>query len=147
LSKKGGGQGAFKKTKLKATYIWQMTTKWGRYVPFFFINFLRFFMAFGYFSQQRELKNTTKNFFGKVHVKNFWPKKLRGGENFFPVVFSLRFFYRVFWPFLCMKSPKTPLKYFLKLDPKISKNLKKYQNEAEHITPTCPEIQGETFLL
>jgi hypothetical protein len=48
--------------------------------------------------QQGEFKNTTKNFLGKVHVKNFLPKKMRG-KNLFPVVFSLRFFYRVFYCF------------------------------------------------
>jgi hypothetical protein len=61
---------------------------------------------------------------GEIHVKNFWPKKLRK-KNFFPFVVSHRFFYRVFLPFLCMRSPKTPLKYFLKSDLKIAKNLKK----------------------
>jgi hypothetical protein len=35
------------------------------------------FMAFLCVSQQGEFKNTIKNFFGKIHVKNFWPKKLR----------------------------------------------------------------------
>jgi hypothetical protein len=45
-------------------------------------------------------------------------------KNFFPFVFSHRFFLSRFWPFLCMRSPKTPQKYFLKSDLKISKNLK-----------------------
>jgi hypothetical protein len=97
---------------LKATYIWQMATKWGRYF-LFFISFISFYfcpkpiMAFLCVSQQGEFKNTTKNFFGEVHVKNFWPKKLRK-KNFFPVVFSHRFFLSRFWPFLCMRNPKTP---------------------------------------
>ena len=64
-------------------------------------------MAFLCVSQQGEFKNTIKNFLGKVHGKNFWPKKLRKET------------------FICMRSPKTPLKYFLKSDLKISKNLKK----------------------
>jgi hypothetical protein len=34
-------------------------------------------MAFLCVSQQGEFKNTIKNFLGKIHVKNFWPKMLR----------------------------------------------------------------------
>jgi hypothetical protein len=34
-------------------------------------------MAFLCVSQQGEFKNTIKNFLGEIHVKNFWPKKLR----------------------------------------------------------------------
>ena len=52
-------------------------------------------MAFLCVSQQEEFKNTIKNFLGKVHVKNFWPKKLRK-KNLFPVVFSHRFFFIAF---------------------------------------------------
>ena len=33
-------------------------------------------MAFLCVSQQGEFKNTIKNFFGEIHVKNFWPKKV-----------------------------------------------------------------------
>jgi hypothetical protein len=33
---------------------------------------------------------------GEVHVKNFWPKKLRK-KTFFPVVFSHRLSFVVFW--------------------------------------------------
>jgi hypothetical protein len=63
------------------------------------IFFFRLFPALLCVSQQGEFKNTTKTFFGKIHVKNFWPKKLRK-QNFFPFVFSHRFyFYRVFGRF------------------------------------------------
>jgi hypothetical protein len=34
-------------------------------------------MAFLCVSQQGEFKNTIKKLFGEIHVKNFWPKKLR----------------------------------------------------------------------
>jgi hypothetical protein len=54
-------------------------------------------------SQQGEFKNTIKNFLGKIHVKNFWPKKLR---LFFPVVFSHRFFYHVFGRFSAWGAQK-----------------------------------------
>jgi hypothetical protein len=43
-------------------------------------------MAFLCVSQQGEFKNTIKNFLGEIHVKNFWPKKLR---FFFPPLSSL----------------------------------------------------------
>jgi hypothetical protein len=56
--------------------------------------------------------------FEKIHIKNFWPKKVEK-KNVFPVVFSHRFCLSRFWPFLCMRSPKTPQKYFLKSDLKI----------------------------
>jgi hypothetical protein len=48
-------------------------------------------MAFLCVSYKEEFKNTIKNFWGKIHVKNFWPKKLRK-KNFFPVVFFHRLF-------------------------------------------------------
>jgi hypothetical protein len=38
-----------------------------------------------------------------------------------------------FWPFLCRRNRKTPQKYFLKSDLKMSKNLKK-----STVVPTSP---------
>jgi hypothetical protein len=49
-------------------------------------------------NQQGEFKNTTKTFWGGVHVKNFWPKELRG-KKLFSCRLPLRFFYRVFGRF------------------------------------------------
>jgi hypothetical protein len=78
------------------------------------------FMAFLCVSQQREFKNTIKNFLGEAHVKNFWPKKLRGKGQSEKVLssFPFDFFNRVFgrfsaWAIAGMGSPKTPLKCFL----------------------------------
>jgi hypothetical protein len=44
-----------------------------------------------------EFKNTVKSFLGEVHVKSFWPKKLRGKKSFrlFPSIF----FYSAFGRF------------------------------------------------
>jgi hypothetical protein len=55
-------------------------------------------MAFLCVSQQGEFKNTTRNFFGKIHVGNFLPKKLRG-KKLFPVVFP------AILKFSCSTSP------------------------------------------
>jgi hypothetical protein len=53
---------------------------------------------------------------GKVYVKNFWPGKLRK-KNFFPFVFSHRFF-------SLHEEPKNTIKIFSKIRPE---NLKKNQ--------------------
>jgi hypothetical protein len=73
-------------------------------------------------SQQGEFKNTKKTFWGMSISKKFGRKV---EIFFFPVVFPLCFFLSRFWPFLCMGSPKTPQKYFLKSDQKISKKGRK----------------------
>jgi hypothetical protein len=90
-------------------------------------------MAFSCVSQQGEFKNTSRNFLGEVHVKNFWPKKLREKKKFFPVAcrlfpsicFYSFIFYRVIGRFSARGAQKHHKKYFLKSDLKISKNLKK----------------------
>jgi hypothetical protein len=74
-------------------------------------------------SQQGEFKNTIKNFFGKIHVKHFWPKKVEK-NNFFPVVFSHRFFLIVFLAVSLYEEPKNTIKIFSKIKPE---NLKKSQ--------------------
>jgi hypothetical protein len=73
-------------------------------------------MAFLCVSQQGEFKNTTKNVLGKVHVKNFWPKKLRK-KNFFPVVFSHRLFLIAFLAVSLHEEPKNAIKIFSKIRP------------------------------
>jgi hypothetical protein len=60
-------------------------------------------MAFLCVSQQGEFKNTIKHFLGKIHVKSFWPKKLR---IFFPVVFSHRLFSIAFLAGSLHEEPK-----------------------------------------
>jgi hypothetical protein len=52
-------------------------------------------MAFLCVSQQGEFKNTVghKNVLGEVHVKNFWPKKLRKKQKILSS-FPIGFFYR-----------------------------------------------------
>jgi hypothetical protein len=57
-----------------------------------------------------------------VSQKGFWPKKV---EIFLPIVFSLRFFYRVFGRFSACGAQTHYTNIFLKSDLKISKNLKK----------------------
>ena len=83
-------------------------------------------MAFLCVSPQGEFKNTKKNFLGKVHVKNFWPKKLRK-QNFFPVVFSHRFFFIAFSAVSLHEEPKNTTEIFSKIRPK---NLKKSQKKV-----------------
>jgi hypothetical protein len=50
-------------------------------------------MAFLCVSQQGEFKNNIKNFLGKIHVKNFWPEKLRKKKTFFLSSFPIGFFF------------------------------------------------------
>jgi hypothetical protein len=84
-------EGCRRKKKMKATYIWQMINQVGRYLPFFSSFFLEIFLWRFY----AFLNKGIKNFLGKIHVKNFWPKKLRK-KNIFPFVFSHRFFFIAF---------------------------------------------------
>jgi hypothetical protein len=83
-------------------------------------------MEFLCVSQQGEFKNTITNFFGKVHVKNLWPKKLRKKKTIFLPSFPFDFFYRVFGRFSALGSQKHK-KIFSKTRPETLKNLKKRQ--------------------
>jgi hypothetical protein len=78
-------------------------------------------MAFLCVSQQGECKNTTKNFLGEVHVKNFWPKKLRK-----KTLFSFRLFPSIvliaFLAVSLREEPKNTIQIFSKIRPE---NLKK----------------------
>jgi hypothetical protein len=71
---------------------------------------------------------TPLNVFGEVRVKTFWPKTEKV-EIFFPLsfFFPLDFFYRVFLPFLGMRTPKSTIKIFPKSDLKIPKISKIWQ--------------------
>jgi hypothetical protein len=71
----------------------------------------------------RGVQKHHKNFFGKVHVKNFWPKKVEK-KNLFPVVFSHRFFFIAFLTVSLHEEPKNTIKIFSKIRPE---NLKKPQ--------------------
>jgi hypothetical protein len=95
---------------LKATYIWQMAmaTKGGRSVPSFLIFFCDIFFYDVFVFSTRGVQKHHTNFLGKIHVKNFWPKKLRKNKLFCCRLFPSIFFSSRFWPFLCMRSPKTP---------------------------------------
>ena len=64
-------------------------------------------MAFLCVSQQGEFKNTTKHFLGEIHVKNFWPKKLRK-KTFFLSSFPIEFFFIAFLAVSLHEEPKTP---------------------------------------
>jgi hypothetical protein len=83
-------------------------------------------MAFLCVSQQGEFKNTIKNFLGKHHKKLFWPKKLRK-TNFFPVVFSHRFFLIAFLAVSLHEEPKNTTQIFPKIRPE---NRKKSQKKV-----------------
>jgi hypothetical protein len=63
-------------------------------------------MAFLCVSQQGEFKNTTTKLLGKIHVKNFWPKKLREKNLFFLSSFPVDFFYRVSGRFSALGAQK-----------------------------------------
>jgi hypothetical protein len=82
-------------------------------------------MAFLCVSQQGEFKRTTKNFLGEVHIKNFWPKKLRGKKKI-PVVFPHRLFFIAFLAVSLHEEPKNTIKMFSKIRPE---NLKKSQKK------------------
>jgi hypothetical protein len=58
---------------------------------------------------------------GEIHVTNFWPKKLRK-KNFFPSVFSHRFFLIAFLAVSLHEEPKNKIKILSKIRPE---NLKK----------------------
>jgi hypothetical protein len=93
--------------KLKATYIWQMATKWGRSV------LLKTNICFNYFLWRfcaffNKASSKTPNFFfwGEPCQKPLAEKVEK--KNLFPVVCSHRFCLSRFLPYLCMRSPKTP---------------------------------------
>jgi hypothetical protein len=81
-------EGRRRKKKMKATYIWQMINQVGRYLFIFFF-FLFFYGVFVRFST-RGVQKHHKKLFGKIHVKNFWPKKLRK-KTFFLSSFPMAF--------------------------------------------------------
>jgi hypothetical protein len=109
-------KGRRRKKKMKATYIWQMATiyNWGRYVPFssfFFFNFWDLFYGVFVRFSTRGVQKHHKCFLGEVHVKSFWPKKLRK-KNFFPVVFSQRFFLIAFLAVSLHEEPNNTTKTY-----------------------------------
>jgi hypothetical protein len=84
-------------------------------------------MAFVCVSQQGEFKNTIKNFFGKVYVKNFWPKKLRKKKLFSFRLFPSTFFFIAYLAVSLREEPKNTRKIFSKIRPE---NLKKSQKKV-----------------
>jgi hypothetical protein len=92
-------------------------------VEIFFVFPFRLYPALLCVSQQGEFKNTIKHFLGEIHVKNFWQKKLRK-KNFFPFVFSHRFFFIAFLAVSLNEEPKNTIKIFSQIRPE---NLKKSQ--------------------
>jgi hypothetical protein len=74
----------------------------------------------------RGVQKHHKNFFGKIHVKNFWPKKLREKK-----LFSCRLFPSIFFiAFLAVslhEEPKNTIQIFSKIRPE---NLKKSQKKV-----------------
>jgi hypothetical protein len=95
-------------------------------VPFFFLFFFLgelFLWRFCAFLNKGSSK-TPKKMFGEKPSQKLLAEKVKKKKAFF-LLSSHRFFLSRFWPFSCMRSPKIPLKYFLKSDLKVSKNLKK----------------------
>jgi hypothetical protein len=78
-------------------------------------------MAFLCVSQQGEFKNTIKKL-GKVHVKNFWPKKLRN-KTFFRLFPSICFI--AFFAVSLHEEPKNTIKIFSKNKPENFKQSQK----------------------
>jgi hypothetical protein len=73
-----------------------MATKWGRLVPFFFLFFfLRIFNGVFVRFLTKGVQKHYKNVLGEIHVKNFWPKKLRKKPRFSCRFFPSICFYRV----------------------------------------------------
>jgi hypothetical protein len=81
-------------------------------------------MAFLAVSQQGQFKNTIENFLGKVHVKNFWPKKLRK-KTFFLSSFPIDFFLIAFLAVSLHEEPKNTIKIFSKTRPENRKKSQK----------------------
>jgi hypothetical protein len=104
---------------MKATYIWQMINYVGRCLFFFFFGDF-FYGVFVRFSTRRVQKHH-KKLFGKVHVKNFWPKKLRKKKlvscRLFPSIFLIAFL-----AVSLHEEPKNTIKIFSKIRPKKKKN-------------------------
>jgi hypothetical protein len=84
-------------------------------------------MAFLCVSQQGKFKNTIQKFFGKIYVKNFWPKKLRKKKLFSFRLFPSTFFLSRFLAVSIHEEPKNTIKIFSKIRPK---NLKKSQKKV-----------------
>jgi hypothetical protein len=74
----------------------------------------------------RGVQKHHKNFLGEVHVKNFWPKKLRK-KNFFPVVCRLfpSIFLIAFLAVSLHEEPKNTIKIFSKIRPENRKKPQK----------------------
>jgi hypothetical protein len=119
---------------------------------FFSFNFYGVFVRFSTSDsmiQQGEFKNTTKNFLGEVHVKNFWPKKLRGGRTVFlpvPAVCSLRKKLSRFFAVSLHEEPKnTTTENLQKSSKATTENLQK--NSKEVPKTVLPSTMVPTSLL
>jgi hypothetical protein len=73
------------------------------------------------------------HFLGKIHVKNFWPKKLRKKKHVFPVVFSHRFVFIAFLTASLHEEPKNTIQIFSKIRSESLKNLKKGREVGTYI--------------
>jgi hypothetical protein len=104
------GRGAPKEKKMKRGYIWQMAiNQVGRCLSVVvFLIFELFFMAFLCVSQQGEFKNTIKKKIGESLCQKLLAEKVEKKQLFSFRLFPSKLFLSRFWPFLCMRSPKTP---------------------------------------
>ena len=103
-------------------YIWPMINQVGRCL--FFKNFRDFFYGvFVRFSTRGVQKHHKKNL-GKIHVKNFWPKKMREKKLFSFRLFPSTFVLSRFLAVSLHEEPKNTIKIFSKIRPE---NLQKSQ--------------------
>jgi hypothetical protein len=77
-------------------------------VEIFFVFPFRLYPALLCVSQQGEFKNTIKTLFWGSACQKLLAEKVEEKKLFSFRLFPSICFYRVFWPFLCMRSPKTP---------------------------------------
>jgi hypothetical protein len=101
-------------------------------VLFFKLIFVIFVMGFVCVSQQGESK-TPKKVLEEVHVKSFWPKKLRNKTfflSYFPSIFLIAFL-----AVSLHEEPRNTIKIFSKIRPE---NLKKNSKQATMVPTSLP---------
>jgi hypothetical protein len=79
----------------------------------------------------RGVQKHHKKLFGESPCQTLLAEKVERKKNFFPFVFPVDIFLSRFWPFLCMRSPKTPQKLF-------GENLKKLRGKKTFFLSSFP---------
>jgi hypothetical protein len=94
-------------------------------VEIFFFSLSSLPSAFVRFST-RGVQKHHKTLFWEIHVKNFWPKKLRGKKKKILSSFPIDFFFIAFLAVSLHEEPKNTIKIFSQIRPE---NLKKSQKK------------------